>query len=315
MQSYRPNVSTSSTSSSKRKSYADIAAKKGRELVDTFSVLMTPDEVNGWFSKQLGRYPKAADVYAVAKEFFTLTAYRKASLALEMYLTMPGAQIAGEHLLGYAYYKCGRLDQAIDMFRLAVEHGFDADWQLLVEIQCELEAERRALGLIDDQYGAAGAAAGAGGAGGPAPGDDEEEVDEAEAYVRRVLKGEEGEIVVESFTERGFNRKPRPKEKGLTAEERDRLFAEAAAAGGALLRPLLVEEHLEKNQQLNLDDPDVMKKKVPVAEYVFGRNPTGPPQAMLDHGIAEPLPASGAGAAAAEADDDDDPTADLKAID
>ena len=63
-------------------SYAEIAAAKGRALVDTFSAHMTPDEVNVWFSKQLGRYPKAADVYAVAKEFFTLTAYRKASLAL-----------------------------------------------------------------------------------------------------------------------------------------------------------------------------------------------------------------------------------------
>ena len=271
-------------------SYAEIAAAKGRALVDTFSAHMTPDEVNGWFSKQLGRYPKAGDVYAVAKEFYALQAYRKASLALEMYVTMEGAQIAGEHLLGYAYYRCGRLDRAIEMFRLAVEHGFDADWQLLVEIQCELEAERRALGLIDDGVNVAagvralGAAVRAGGAaaGAGAAGDEEEEeVDETEAYIRRVIKGEEGDIVVESFTERGLNRKPKPLVDGASAAIKERAFAEAAAAGGALLRPLLVEEHIAN---INMDEPGLMRKTVPVAEHVFGQKPSGPPQSMLDAG-------------------------------
>jgi hypothetical protein len=46
------------------------------------------------------------------------------------------------HLLGYAYYMNGKLEPALNQFIKCVG-AFEADWQLLIEISCELDAQRK----------------------------------------------------------------------------------------------------------------------------------------------------------------------------
>lgn len=78
----------------------------------------------------------------VAKEMYHVGEFGKASKALQVYCGMPGKQLAGVHLLGYAQYKAGELQLALDAFRqCASDDAFGADWQLLVEIQLELDHE------------------------------------------------------------------------------------------------------------------------------------------------------------------------------
>ncbi|GBG33738.1 Hypothetical Protein FCC1311_099612 [Hondaea fermentalgiana] len=64
--------------------------------------------------------------------------YARAVRTLEVYVSK---NLRGVHLLGYAYYMNGDLAKALRMFTTCVNDGFDADWQLLVEIQIELEAQ------------------------------------------------------------------------------------------------------------------------------------------------------------------------------
>ena len=116
----------------------------------SFQSHLSEDEVVKWFSKKLNRFPEAADVYAVAKACYQRGEYAKAVQALELYTKMPGCQTSGVHLLGYSYYMVGKRKRALEQFKLCVkEKGFDADWQLLVEIQLELEEQPQERGIRD----------------------------------------------------------------------------------------------------------------------------------------------------------------------
>mmetsp|Transcript_4902 Transcript_4902/g.8488 ORF Transcript_4902/g.8488 Transcript_4902/m.8488 type:complete len:100 (+) Transcript_4902:134-433(+) len=89
--------------------------------VESLHAGMTKEEVLSWFAAKLDRKPTSADIFS---------------------REVPGKGLAGIHLLGYAYYMNGDLLRALETFKSCVNDGFDADWQLLVEIQLELEADR-----------------------------------------------------------------------------------------------------------------------------------------------------------------------------
>ena len=109
---------------------------------ESFHEQFSSDEVMSWFSLRLNRYPEASDLYGVSKEFYHIGEYRKAATALEIYASLPGAQLPGVHLLGYAHYMSGDLEKSLRTFCKCVNDGYDSDWQLIVEIQLELEAKQ-----------------------------------------------------------------------------------------------------------------------------------------------------------------------------
>mmetsp|Transcript_22622 Transcript_22622/g.44403 ORF Transcript_22622/g.44403 Transcript_22622/m.44403 type:complete len:121 (-) Transcript_22622:1338-1700(-) len=110
--------------------------------VESLHAGMTKEEVLSWFAAKLDRKPTSADIFSIAKDLYNTGDYARAVRALEVYREVPGKGLAGIHLLGYAYYMNGDLLRALETFKSCVNDGFDADWQLLVEIQLELEADR-----------------------------------------------------------------------------------------------------------------------------------------------------------------------------
>eukprot|EP00736_Rhodelphis_marinus_P004662 Rmarinus@m.30211 len=100
---------------------------------------MTLEDFRKWFQQQLNRPPEPHDLYFAGKELFQLGAYTRAKICLELYVKLPRPLPPGHHLLGYVYYMLKRPKDAIPHFRQCVQDGFDSDWQLLVELQVEME--------------------------------------------------------------------------------------------------------------------------------------------------------------------------------
>ena len=110
------------------------------EVLVSFSSGMSKEEVVEWFRRLNGRHPDAYEVYEVAKVLYNGGAFGKAATALEAYANLQGGgRPEGTHLLGYAYYNSGRHQEALSQFLVAVQSGFEQDWQLLIELQIEME--------------------------------------------------------------------------------------------------------------------------------------------------------------------------------
>ncbi|KNE63147.1 hypothetical protein AMAG_08309 [Allomyces macrogynus ATCC 38327] len=110
---------------------------------ESFSPIMTRDEMLDWFSRRLGRAADAADVFKVGKEFYQLGAYSRALVCLQHYVAFPGAITAGRHLLAYCYLSLGELENALIEFKACVLENFHEDWQMVVELAIEIEEARR----------------------------------------------------------------------------------------------------------------------------------------------------------------------------
>jgi len=111
-------------------------------MKEIFHAGMSKEEILSWFGAKLGRKPTLVDVYNMAKEFYNVGSYEKAAAVLEVYATLPGNKLQGLHLLGYSLYMAGSLERSLEMFKACIHEGYDDDWQLLVEIEIEIEAEK-----------------------------------------------------------------------------------------------------------------------------------------------------------------------------
>ncbi|KAI9138193.1 hypothetical protein BKA69DRAFT_1031680 [Paraphysoderma sedebokerense] len=104
---------------------------------------MTKEEILMWFKGRLNRLAGAADVYQVAKDFYKMGAYSRAMICLQYYSSLPDAEIHGHHLLGYCYLNLGEIENAFQEFKSCVNEGYNDDWQLVIELQMELEELRQ----------------------------------------------------------------------------------------------------------------------------------------------------------------------------
>ncbi|KAJ8322794.1 hypothetical protein QVD99_007515 [Batrachochytrium dendrobatidis] len=104
---------------------------------ENFKPTMTKDEVLEWFQRRLNRPPEVFDVYQVAKDFYQLGAYSRALICLQQYVTLPGAALAGRHLLGYCYLNLGEPEHALREFKKCVKGNKSdlAHEELIVGIQ------------------------------------------------------------------------------------------------------------------------------------------------------------------------------------
>lgn len=127
-----------------------------------------------WLSLELNRQAEAYDLYHAGKLLYQTGRYLGAAKLLQLYVDGPGNELPGHHLLGYAYYHVEERRKALYEIKkvvnsqstnarsqlhaadLAIPHshslafsvsadGFDADWQLLIELQVDLD---RADGLL-----------------------------------------------------------------------------------------------------------------------------------------------------------------------
>ena len=103
---------------------------------------MSADEAATWLSAQLNRPPEPFDLYYTGKLLYQAGRYRGAATVLQQYVSGQGAEPPGFHLLAHAYWLTGRSARALPLLKHCVSRGFDADWQLLVQIQLEQNAER-----------------------------------------------------------------------------------------------------------------------------------------------------------------------------
>ncbi|KAL7753187.1 hypothetical protein RI367_000962 [Sorochytrium milnesiophthora] len=113
------------------------------EDYESFSPTMTREEVMDWFRRRLGRNADAADMYKIAKEFYQMGAFSRALVCLQQYVSFPGAQTAGRHLLAYCYLSLGELENALGEFQLCASDTHTEDWQMVVELVIEIEEKRR----------------------------------------------------------------------------------------------------------------------------------------------------------------------------
>lgn len=120
----------------------------------SFDESMTLTQMLQWIRRELNHEPESVDLYNIGKSLFQLGMYRGASMLLHQYSESQGAQPAGHHLLGYAYYHIGEYEKGVASLRRIVHKGFDNDWQLLVEmsIECDRTAEKREQERIRDLY-------------------------------------------------------------------------------------------------------------------------------------------------------------------
>jgi hypothetical protein len=106
-----------------------------------FDENMGRKEALAWLARQLNRAPEAADLYAAGKELLQRGLHRGAATLLAEYASRPGCEPPGRHLLGYAAFYAGQLALAREQLAQSVGAGFEADWQLLVEVCVELETQ------------------------------------------------------------------------------------------------------------------------------------------------------------------------------
>jgi hypothetical protein len=100
---------------------------------------MSPDACRRWLNGELNRTAEAFDLYQAGKQLYQLGMYIGASKLLALYVDGNGNELPGNHLLGYAYYMIEERRPAVQQLKKVVNSGFDADWQLLVELQVELD--------------------------------------------------------------------------------------------------------------------------------------------------------------------------------
>lgn len=106
---------------------------------------MALDQILIWIRKQLNREPESADLYEIGKSLYQAGMFQGAAKVLQAYCDRQGAELPGFHLLGYAYAQIGECDASVRALRKVVNCGFDADWQLLVQMRIDadrLEEER-----------------------------------------------------------------------------------------------------------------------------------------------------------------------------
>ncbi|KAI9216747.1 hypothetical protein BC828DRAFT_392873 [Blastocladiella britannica] len=133
---------------------------------ETFSPVMTRDEIIEWFSRRLGHPPDPHDFLKVGTQFYQLGAYSRALVCLQQYVNLPAAQSMGRHLLAYCYLSLGELENALNEFKSCVRENVHEDWQLVVELAIEIEEARRnhpATPLVGLNGGGGGGTLGGGG--------------------------------------------------------------------------------------------------------------------------------------------------------
>ena len=102
---------------------------------------MSGDACLHWLSLQLNRPAEAIDLYAAGKSLYQQGRYLGASKLLQLYTESPGNELPGHHLLAYAYMHCDDKRRAVAHARRVVNSGFDADWQLICELQVDLDRQ------------------------------------------------------------------------------------------------------------------------------------------------------------------------------
>ncbi|KAI9175952.1 hypothetical protein H9P43_006316 [Blastocladiella emersonii ATCC 22665] len=110
---------------------------------ESFSPVMTREEMVEWFTRRLGHPPELADILKVGKEFYQLGAYSRALVCLQQYVNLPNALTSGRHLLAYCYLSLGELENALHEFKTCVMENFHEDWQMVVELAIEVEEARK----------------------------------------------------------------------------------------------------------------------------------------------------------------------------
>eukprot|EP01135_Chromosphaera_perkinsii_P010264 Nk52_evm6s2085 gene=Nk52_evmTU6s2085 len=108
---------------------------------EEFKTDFTIEEVLNWFKNKLKRSPELYDIYNTAKEYYSLGAFVRAKLCLELYTSINGALLPGFHLLGYCYLHLNELEPSLINFLKCIKEGYDEDWQLIVELYYELGAQ------------------------------------------------------------------------------------------------------------------------------------------------------------------------------
>jgi len=98
-----------------------------------------------WLTLQLHREAEPRDLYAAGRALYERGRYRGAATLLQLYVDGEGCEAPGLHMLAYAYFMCEDRRKAIEQAKRVVNSGFDADWQLLVEAQIDVD---RADGLL-----------------------------------------------------------------------------------------------------------------------------------------------------------------------
>jgi hypothetical protein len=101
-----------------------------------------------WLSLQLHRAAESRDLFAAGLAFFERGQFRGAATMLQLYVdgagdggTIGGGEAPGLHLLAHAYAHCEDKRRCIAQAKRVVNCGFDADWQLLVEMQIDSDRE------------------------------------------------------------------------------------------------------------------------------------------------------------------------------
>jgi len=98
-------------------------------------------QVLTWLNEQINRIAEPSDMFKAGKLLYRDGLYMGAAKVLQSYCDSGSAESPGYHLLGYAYYMSGESPKSIPYLRKAVCQGFDADWQLLVEMVLSKDQE------------------------------------------------------------------------------------------------------------------------------------------------------------------------------
>ncbi|GKT35312.1 hypothetical protein ADUPG1_008494 [Aduncisulcus paluster] len=108
----------------------------------TFSESLSQQQVLEWLKKRIGSIPTTKELLEFGKTLYKASKYKKAAIILSLYIDRSDCEVIGEELLGYALIHCGDKMEALQIFRRVVQDPkFEADWQIVVELQIELEGQ------------------------------------------------------------------------------------------------------------------------------------------------------------------------------
>jgi len=109
--------------------------------VDTsgFDNSMSEDQIHNWLTRQLNRSPELADFYYVGQTMFQAGAYGGAVRLLSLNVANGRGDLPAHHLLGHSLAIINERERAVSFLKNCVNKGFDDDWQLLIELQVELD--------------------------------------------------------------------------------------------------------------------------------------------------------------------------------
>lgn len=99
-------------------------------------------QISVWLNKEINRIAEPIDMFMAGKRLYRDGLYCGAAKLLQNYCDSGSAESPGYHLLGYAYYMSGETPKSIPYLRKAVCQGFDADWQLLIEMVLTKDEEK-----------------------------------------------------------------------------------------------------------------------------------------------------------------------------